>query len=581
LFTNCEAHNYLAERNGLSQANGRKRMRDRTVGIGGTLPTRRGLLIALLLVLVAFEVATVTAVVLSQRVRTERALALHTQQLLRAVADSTREDALKFLTQAQKAVQLTEKLFSSGLLSLDQTVQSERYFFDQLSLIPQIDGIYFAGPEGQFLFTKRSSRESMNHFETKLIDFPDGVRRVRRISRDEHFTELDHNVLGDDTYDPRVRPWYLKAHDSAALIWSEPYIFFTSQVPGITVAMRVLDRSGKIVGIVGADVALGAISDFLAAQRVTMDGGAAVLMHQNGDVLAHSLRRKLQITEGDSFRLARLVELDSLASQAVLRLKSEHPNLASLKGSYFDSFTVDGNRIVTMFVPFAPQWPWLMGVYAPEEQFSGTIRAGQQQALLLAIATSIVIILAAFTLSPMLVRLISFFQQRAIRDPLSRLLNRRSFEELAVHPFDQAMQGSKDLSAIMLNIDHFKALTEQYGYAIGDQVIVALAGRIQNALGANELIARLDLKEFAVLLPNANVVEATSVAERLRAAFASMPISTSAGPVEITISLGVAQFHADTTTVLDLLAIAKYRMDRGIREGRNRVIGESTQAPAV
>lgn len=464
----------------------------------------------------------------------------------------------------------------SGLLSLDQTVEIERYFFDQLTLIPQIDGLFFADQQGQFLFTKRSSSDSENHFETKLIDFPDGARRVRRISRDEHFKEIDRGVLSGDIYDPRVRPWYLKAHDSAALIWSDPYIFFTSRAPGITVAMRVLDRSGKIVGIVGADVALGAISDFLAAQRVTVDGGAAVLMHQNGDVLAYPLRRKLQITEGDGLRLARLVELDSLASQAVRRLKSQHPDLATLKSSHFDSFTVDGNRMVTMFVPFAAQWPWLMGVYAREEQFSGTIRAGQQQALVLAVATSIVIILAAFTSGPMLIRLISSLQQRAIRDPLSRLLNRNSFEELAVQSFKQAERGARDLSAIMLSIDRFKALIEQYGHGVGDEVIVALAGRVQNALAANELVARLGAEEFAVLLPNASIVEASAVAQRLRMTVVNMPISTSAGPVEITISLGVAQLHADTTTVSDLLAIANYRMNRVIREGRNRVMGDST-----
>ena len=553
-------------------------MRDRTVEISDALPGHRSLLITLLLVLVAFEVATVTAVVMSQRVRTERALALHTQHLLLAIADRTREDALKFLTQAQKAVQLTEKLLDSGLLSLDRTAQLEHYFFNQLALVPQIDGLYFADPNGQFLFTKRSSSDSLSRYETKRIDFLDGVRRVRKIWRDEHFKEIEHKVLHDDVYDPRVRPWYLKAHGSAELIWSNPYIFFTSRAPGITVAARVTDRSANVVGIVGADVALGAISDFLATQRVTADGGGAVLMHQNGDVLAYPSRRKLQIPDGDGVRLARLDELDPLFAHAARTLKSKYPDLATLKDSHFDSFKLNGDGIVTMFVPFARQWPWLLGVYAREEQFSATIRAGQQQALVLAIATSIVIILAAFTLSPVLIRFLSFLQQRATREPLSRLLNRHSFEELAARAFKQAKQSGKALSAIMLNVDRFDVLIDQHGPQVGDEVSVALAGRIRNALSANELLGRFGTEEFAILLPNANIDEATAVAERLRVAFVNLPISTSAGLVEVTISLGVAQFHADARAVSDLIGGAHYRMIEANRAGRNRVVGEALQA---
>ncbi len=135
-------------------------MRDRRKTTPVRLPGRRGLLITMLLVLVAIEVATVTAVVMSQRVRTEEALALHTRQLLQGVVDSTREDALKFLTQAQSVVQLTQRLFASSLLSLDRPAELEQYFFDQLALVPQMDGIYFAGPNGEFFFTKRSSRGS-------------------------------------------------------------------------------------------------------------------------------------------------------------------------------------------------------------------------------------------------------------------------------------------------------------------------------------------------------------------------------------------------------------------------------------
>ena len=449
-------------------------------------------MISILLVLVVIEVATVTAVIMSQRVRTEEALELHAQQLLQDVANGTRENALTFLNQAQNVVQLTKKLLSSGLLSLQRPEELEQYFLDQLALVPQMDGLYLADPNGQFLFTKRGTGDSGTHYETKIIDLPGGVRRVQKIWRDENHQQIERGILDGDTYDPRARPWYIKANSNTELIWSDPYVFFTSRVPGITAASRVTDSSGKFSGITGVDVELVAISDFLAAEPVTSHGGSAALVHQNGNVLAFPSPSRLQKFENDQFRLIRLNELNPVFSVSARALRDKYPDLGKLKHSYFDSFMVDDKQVVVMFVPFSedPQWPWLMGVYAPEELFSGTIRAGQQRALVLAIVVSIVIILGAFMLSPALIRPLTNLQEQAMLDPLSRLMNRRSFEEHATRPFEKAKQGDSDLSVMMIDIDHFKSVNDNFGHQVGDEVIVAVAGRIQQTLSVNDLVAR-------------------------------------------------------------------------------------------
>ncbi len=79
----------------------------------------------------------------------------------------------------------------------------------------------------------------MNRRKTELI--------WRNASHKELFRELDT----EDTYVPRERPWYKKALQAGELIWTNPYIFFTSQKPGITAASPVFLPSGKIKGIVG------------------------------------------------------------------------------------------------------------------------------------------------------------------------------------------------------------------------------------------------------------------------------------------------------------------------------------------
>ncbi|MFT5449436.1 MAG: hypothetical protein ACI9DC_004629 [Gammaproteobacteria bacterium] len=132
------------------------------------------------------------------------------------------------MTQAQNVVQLTEKRFASGLLSLEREAELEDYFLDQLFIVPQMDGLYFADTNGRFLFTTRNSKDEASEFETKIIDQPDDVPRIRKLWRDEDFLEVRRETVAGDHYHPRARPWFVKAMVNTELIWSDPYIFFAS-----------------------------------------------------------------------------------------------------------------------------------------------------------------------------------------------------------------------------------------------------------------------------------------------------------------------------------------------------------------
>ena len=538
-------------------------------------------MVALLIALVIVESVTVAAVVLSQRIKTNEALERHTRQLLQDVVDETRENALGFLTPAQNVVLLTKRLFASGLLSLERPEELERFFLDNLAIVPQIDGLYFAAPDGRFLFTKRSGEKRGSSYVTKVIARPDGRRRVHRIWRDARHLMLAREDNVEDAYDPRERLWHERAQASDTLIWSEPYVFFTSKKPGLTAAMSLADESKAPIGTVGADVELGALSDFLAAEQVTSLGGAVVLLHRNSDVLAYSFPGRLPKPQGLRFRLAHLDELDSVSAAAAQALRAKFPDFAALQHPQYDSFEIDGRRMLTMFVPLSEQsqWPWLMGVYAPEEHFVGTIRASQRQATLLAIAISVAITILAFALSPRLVRPLTALQERAVRDPLTGLLNRRSFMELAVRILEKTKRASTRLSAIMIDIDRFKSINDTFGHQVGDEVLVAVAGRIKKALSDAELVARHGGEEFAVLLPSLDIAKATVVAERLRTIVADVPVSTTAGEVVVTISVGVAELElGGVETISSLLNVADLRLLQAKRNGRNRVVAASQGA---
>jgi diguanylate cyclase (GGDEF)-like protein len=162
-------------------------------------------------------------------------------------------------------------------------------------------------------------------------------------------------------------------------------------------------------------------------------------------------------------------------------------------------------------------------------------------------------------------------QHQAITDSLTGLYNRRGLFELGQREVNRLRRTHQELSAILLDIDHFKQVNDKYSHAVGDQVLQVLAERCRSGLRESDLLGRYGGEEFAILLPEAGVQEAALIAERLRASISEVPIETQRGPISITISLGVTSASNGTTDLAILLDRADTAMYQAKQSGRNRV----------
>lgn len=170
-------------------------------------------------------------------------------------------------------------------------------------------------------------------------------------------------------------------------------------------------------------------------------------------------------------------------------------------------------------------------------------------------------------------RLLAEVQQLATVDPLTNLYNRRHFFRLGEDEIDRARRYGHPLSVLMIDIDHFKSINDSHGHSVGDQVISTIAGRLANGLRKSDIAGRYGGEEFAMILPETDVANATSiVAERLRVAVADTPVETAVGPLKVTISVGVAAVLKSGETLLDALTRADNGLYAAKRAGRNRVI---------
>ncbi len=170
-----------------------------------------------------------------------------------------------------------------------------------------------------------------------------------------------------------------------------------------------------------------------------------------------------------------------------------------------------------------------------------------------------------------LTRLVEELKELAQTDELTGLSNRREFMSRGRTEFERESRTDRPLSAIVFDIDRFKAINDRYGHATGDEVLVEIARRCRGQLRAFDIVGRIGGEEFAILLPEVERAVAARIAERIRASVAAAPIATEKGAVSATITLGVADRSRTTTGLAMLLDRADTALYEGKAAGRNRV----------
>ena len=159
----------------------------------------------------------------------------------------------------------------------------------------------------------------------------------------------------------------------------------------------------------------------------------------------------------------------------------------------------------------------------------------------------------------------------ATQDGLTGLFNRRHFFDLAHAHIEAAHRSRRPLAALMLDIDHFKNINDTYGHGVGDQVIREVGRRLATVPRTSDILCRYGGEEFAVLLTETLTREqAYQAARRLHGAIAAEPVVTTAGPLTVTVSVGLAGPVAAPSLEI-LLKQADEALYAAKRNGRNQV----------
>jgi diguanylate cyclase (GGDEF)-like protein len=169
-------------------------------------------------------------------------------------------------------------------------------------------------------------------------------------------------------------------------------------------------------------------------------------------------------------------------------------------------------------------------------------------------------------------RLRETLREQSIRDPLTRLFNRRYLEESLERELQIASRKKQTIAVLFLDLDHFKSFNDTFGHDAGDMVLQSLADLFRNFFRATDICCRYGGEEFAVILPESNAQDAAIRADALRVEVKNLRLQYKRQNLApLSLSVGIAAFPEHASISDDLLKIADQCLYQSKSRGRDSV----------
>lgn len=280
-----------------------------------------------------------------------------------------------------------------------------------------ISSVYIGFADGSYRMALRVPTNLLVHSKSPPAKTRYANRWIDRKAKTptEVYTFLDGQgqVLGQSsaptTYDPRVRPWYKDAVEKKGLITSNPYIYATTGLPGITVAMPFTAPTGEVLGVVAIDILIDSISAFFKSRPVS-DHSTSLIVDRDGQIVAHS----------DATQVMTKDATGALTRMRINELKDPLPALAfGERGAHASNqfnFVHKGEEYVAMFSPFPPEFgkPWDVVIVSPLEDFIGEADRNNRMLLLLGLVAIGIQVLVIYALSRRIARPLEQLEQQVL-----------------------------------------------------------------------------------------------------------------------------------------------------------------------
>ena len=171
------------------------------------------------------------------------------------------------------------------------------------------------------------------------------------------------------------------------------------------------------------------------------------------------------------------------------------------------------------------------------------------------------------------------FETLAYTDALTGAVNRHQFNSALAEAISCANYERQPLSILLLDIDYFKKINDNFGHGVGDDVLVMFYNACKEAARSGDVVARIGGEEFAIILPKSDAQNAYHFAERLREKIQQLSIMVNDKAVKLTVSIGVSQWLNDSfSSAEEFVAHADKSLYQAKEQGRNKVVANNLSA---
>jgi diguanylate cyclase (GGDEF)-like protein/putative nucleotidyltransferase with HDIG domain len=359
---------------------------------------------------------------------------------------------------------------------------------------------------------------------------------------------------------------------------SDLYIGRAAPVPAIYVASPLRDPVGNVVAVAVLQASPEKLVSFfdpslLGAQRYAMllDQHGIVIGTSGPDrVLYHSLA-PLNPTDQHTLQAAGNYGSGGVQDLGMADL-ADQVTASGAPGNASAYFAPDGQREVFGFAPLkGVRQGWRVLVAQPESAFLAPIDLATRNTALYTTLAALLILGVLFLVARMFERT----ERQSLTDSLTGLPNRRYFADILEREMIRSQRNHRPLSMINTDLDHFKAINDEYGHAKGDEILKGFSKVLRDQVRSIDLPVRFGGEEFLVLLPDTDKEGALMVAEKIRrsADRLSIPRLGSIPGRKVTVSCGVATFPNDCASDEELMRCSDQAMYLAKNLGRNQVVG--------
>lgn len=309
-------------------------------------------------------------------------------QLRSEVTDRVQQHLQNYLRQPNVINQINADAAKRGELTFDNFPAAQYFLWQEIQLFNAINSIYIGSKDGEFIYVKN---EQNGTYTGKVVE-QSPERRAYKLDSQGNLGEL----IVVDKYDPRTRPWYIKTIETKQPNWSEIYNFTGGEL-GITASRLLYDNTGTFRGVMGVDLILSLISDFLKSINISPQGQVFII-ERSGLLVATSTTENPFIMNNLDKKAKRLSAIDSkdpLTRATAQYLTKHFSNLSLLEKSEQLDFLIDGQRQFVQVVPYKDimRLDWLIVVVVPESDFMEHINANNRTTILLCLTA---LLLATF-----------------------------------------------------------------------------------------------------------------------------------------------------------------------------------------